>query len=417
MKSLVQVILSTAFLMTLFSGCTQQPKPAEEIKTDPSLPVVSVNGFLADMNAIAFEWKKLEDPRVQGVFVYRDKSGSEQDKITRIAIVKNRYNTHFTDQDVKPGTEYKYIFTSFSDMHTQSAPGKKQTAKTLPLFDSVSFFRTIGKMPRSAKLIWRPHTNIKAASYIIDRKSEDDTQWSQIAVINNRLSAEYIDTDLKDNAVYYYRIRVKTFDNIISNPSDVVKVITKPLPLPIKNIRTSKSQPKQITITWDASENSDVDFYNLYRSSSLEGSYDYHAKLKETTFVDKIDEDGAHYYYKVTAVDKDGLEGLQGNIPAEGTTLSKPKKPMMVEAKFVNHSFRLHWKNADKRTVSFTLVKTTKVSWVNSVVEEIENIKETQYTDLEIVADTSYSYQVIAVDKLGIRSEPTNPVEISFKAK
>lgn len=417
MKLLVQTILSTALLLTLFSGCTQQPKPAEEIKSDPSLPTVSINGFLSDMNAIAFEWKKIEDPRVQGIFIYRNKSGSEEEKLNRIAIVENRFNTHYTDQAVKPGTDYEYIFTSYSDLHTQSAPSKKQSAKTLPLFDSVSFFRTIGKMPRSAKLIWRPHTNVKAKSYIIERKSEDDTEWKQIAVINNRLSAEYIDTDLDDNAIYYYRILVKTFDGIVSNPSETVKVITKPLPLPIKNVQTSKNQPKQITITWAASENGDIDYYNIYRASTLDGTYEYHAKLKETAFVDKIDRDGAHYYYKITAVDKDGLEGTQSNIPVEGTTLSKPKKPMLVEVKFINHSFRLHWKNADKRTVSFSLIKTTKVSWIKNVVEEIENIKETQYTDLEIAADTSYSYQVVAIDNLGIRSEPTEPVEISFKAK
>ena len=86
----------------------------------------------------------------------------------------------------------------------------------------------------------------------------------------------------------------------------------------------------------------------------------------------------------------------------------------MTGAKYVDNSFRFHWKANDPRTVSYVLIKTTKKSWISKSVEEITAIKDNQFTDLDIAADTQYEYQVVAVDKNGIRSEPTKASELSF---
>lgn len=418
MKSLVQVILSTVLLLTLFSGCSTQPKPAKEIKADPTLPVITINGHLTDMNAVAFEWKKIEDPRVQGVFIYRSELASKDTRLSRIATIDGRHQTHYTDQDVKPGTDYGYAFTSFSDKLTQSKPSKKQKVKTLPVLDSVSFFQSIDRMPRSAKLIWRPHTNLKVANYIIERKTtEDDDEWKRLSVIKNRLSAEYIDADLEDNAVYHYRIRVMTFDDIISAPSQTITITTKPLPETIETIIASKEQVQKITLSWEASESPDIAYYNIYRTTALDKGFEYHVKLKETKYVDKVDQDGVVYYYKVTAVDKDGLEGVQGKKAVQGATLAKPTRPIAVMVHSTKGTLKLQWKSTDKRTVSYTLIKSTKESWVNTKVQEIKNIKKEYYTDKDVVAETPYSYQIVAVDRLGMRSEPTDPVKMTMKAK
>lgn len=417
MKSLAQVILSTVFLLTLFSGCSKQPTPSKAgLKTDPTLPIVSINGHLTDMNAVAFEWKKIEDPRVQGIFIYRNSPEDNDTKLRRIATVDNRLQTHFTDQAVIPGTEYDYAFTSFSGKNTQSKPSKRQKVKTLPLLASVSFFQTIDKMPRSAKLIWRPHTNPMVESYIIERKTtEDDDEWHKIDVVKNRLSAEYIDTDLEDDATYHYRVRVKTFDGLISEPTEVVTVTTKPLPESIEDIHATQDKVKDIRVTWEPQDEEETAYYKVYRTTALDQGFEYYAKVKEPFLLDKTGKDGALYYYKVTAVDMDGLEGLQGSVAAKGTTISRPKRPLAVMAYVVEGDrLKLQWKNADQRTVSYTIIKSTKESWVNTKVQEITNIKGESYIDKDVSPDTPYSYQVVAVDKLGLRSDPTNPVEISF---
>ncbi|MEA3372507.1 MAG: hypothetical protein U9Q62_02330 [Campylobacterota bacterium] len=418
MKLLTSSILSIALTASFFSGCsTLDPKPAAELQTDPSLPVVSINGNIADMHAIAFEWKSIDDQRVNGIYIYRGEPAAEDPKLSRIAIIDNRFSTHYSDETVKPDTRYQYRFTTFSDELTQSKGSKTHTVNTLPVLTSVSFFRSIGNLPRRAKLIWRPHTNLSVKYYVLERRDGNDGEWQEIQTLQGRLNAEFIDTDLDDNALYYYRLRVRTFDDVLSTPSDQVKVITKPLPATVKDLRATRNQAKQISIRWEASQEADFDHYRLYRSESEDGSYDYHVKLTKTEFIDKVSEDGQVYFYKVTAVDKDGLESLLDNIPTMGSSLIKLTKPDMVKASFKDNIYRLSWSRGDQRTVSYVVIKTIRTSWVTSEIEEITDIRETHFNDLNIAAGTSYEYQVVAVDKHGIRSEPTEAKPFSFQAK
>ena len=418
MRSLLLSALSTALLLTLFSGCAPQPKPEEKKQlTDPTLPVVQLNGHISDMRSVAFEWKSITDPRVSGYYVYRGLANDETGKLERIATVENRFVTHFVDNDVEPDTRYLYRFTTYNANGAESHGSETLTVNTMPVIASVSFFSSIGNMPRSAKLIWRPHTNPKVKGYRIERKSLVDSEWQAIDNVNGRLSAEFIDTGLKDNSVYKYRLRAITYDKIVSTPSEIVTVTTKPLPLPVQNITATSDLPRKILITWNEHGAKDFDYYKVYRSDDVDGSFDYHVKTRDTRFEDTVEEDGHVYFYKVSAVDKDGLESPMSPVPVQGASLIKPATPVMTKALFSDNSFRLHWQGHDPRTVSYTVIKTTHKNWVSKSVQEITGVKQTQYTDVEIQPDTRYEYQVMAVDRFGISSEPTEPAPLSFKAE
>jgi len=418
MRSLLQIALSSALALSFFSGCTPEPAPQEKKEQlDPTLPIVQINGHLSDMKAIAFEWQSIPDPRVEGIYVYRATAGAEADKLTRIATVQSRFVTHFVDENVEPSSSYLYRFTTFNKEGAQSTGSETVTAETMPVLTSVSFFSSIDNLPRSAKLIWRPHTNPKVKGYQIERQSVEDPEWKSIDNVNGRLSAEYIDTGLKDNSVYKYRLRAVTYDKIVSTPSEIVTVTTKPLPLPVTGLSATGDLPRKIQLAWDAHGVKDFDYYKIYRSEDVDGRYDYHVKTRDTRFEDAIDQDGKVYFYKVAAVDKDGLESPVGPVPAQGSTLVKPAIPVVTKAAFEGNSFRIHWSNSDKRTVSFTLLKTTHKNWLSKSVQEITGIKQTQYTDVDIQPDVQYEYQILAVDRFGIASEPTEAAPLSFKAE
>jgi fibronectin type 3 domain-containing protein len=86
------------------------------------------------------------------------------------------------------------------------------------------------------KLIWRPHTDPRVAGYIIERKKLYSNEWKQVGELNHRLNVEFLDKDLETNKAYKYRVRVKTFEGLISKPSKEVEVITKARPKPILDI-------------------------------------------------------------------------------------------------------------------------------------------------------------------------------------
>lgn len=417
MKRSLTYALSISLALNLLTGCAPQPKAAKVITTDNTLPVVSLNGSLSDITSTAFEWKPVQDPRVIGYNIYRSTPGSQDAKLARIATIDSRFATHYVDRDLTPNTEYQYRFTTLSKESTESEGSETLSAITLPMIAPVSFFQSVGNMPRSAKLLWRPHPNIRINGYIIDRLNVNDQQWNKIATLTGRLNAEFIDKDLKDGQVYYYRVRAVTFDNLITEPSETAKVVTKPLPPEIKNITATKDLPKAITLTWDASTIPDLSHYNIYRSSMSNGYFGYHVKLETTQYTDTTKEDGENFFYKVTAVDKDGLESLVSNIPVQGSSLVKPKTPTAFDGKISANGVDLMWTGTDPRIVSYTVIKTTKKTWVSRESVEINNITEGKFHDASIVANTPYIYQVYGVDKDGIKSLPTQGIELIHETK
>jgi len=417
MQRSLQYALSISLALSLFSGCAPKPTPEKQISVDPSLPVPSLNGSLSDINTIAFEWKAISDPNVSGYSIYRSTPAESNQTLSRIATINSRFATHYVDEKLTPNTQYLYRFTSTGKENIESNGSEMMTVATLPMIAPVSFFQSVGNMPRSAKLLWRPHPNTRINGYIIDRLNVNDQKWAEIKTIDGRLNAEYIDGDLKDGQVYYYRVRAITFDKLSTEPSETAKLVTKPLPPEIKNITATTNLPKAIALKWEPSTLQDLSHYNIYRAASSDGNYVYRVKLLETTFMDTTKEDGEPFYYKITAVDKDGLESPMGSIITQGISLVKPHTPIAYDGKIHANGVDLQWTNDDPRIVSYTVIKTTKISWISRESVEINNIKDGKFHDSNIKPNTGYIYQVMGVDKDGIRSLPTQGIELMYETK
>lgn len=409
------VILSSLALAALFSGCGLTPKPSAPTALDTTLPIVKVDAHLQDMTSIAFEWKPIKDPRVVGINVYRSNPATPNNTINHYATLNNRFATHYVDAAAKPNTTYRYFFTTFSKKAiSQASP--TITITTPPVLSSIVWLQGIGQMPRSAKIIWRPATNPLVEGYIIERQTLEHPVWKQIEKLKGRLNSEYINTGLANNEVYKYRIRVYTYNDLVSTPSQSVKIVTKPLPNGVQNLVISNTLPRNITLTWSPSTIKDFSYYKIYRSSNPNDDFEYYAKTTATHFTDHVKQDAKRYYYKVTVVDTDGLESKQ-NIPAmQGTTLAPPTTPYMVAASIVNGVAYIQWADTDPRAKSFIILKKSKVSWLDNTIQKIKNITKDSYKDHNIYADVHYTYQVIAVDKNGIESLPSKPAEVSSSA-
>jgi len=405
--------------LLVLSGCGgTTPKPKEEVVIDNTLPMVTLtkNGTVVDMNAIAFEWKSITDPRVKGIYIYKKNPDIKDNKseLDYYKTIPSRFTTHYVDTNVVPDTKYSYAFKTFAK-ESEGVQSRVIVLNSLPVLESVSWIHSITDMPRSAKIIWRPHSNQKVKSYIIERKTLEDEKWSKLAVINGRLNAEFIDLELNDNFVYNYRVRVHTYDDITSSPSKIVKIITKALPQGISKITTTKNLPKKIKVNWEKSKAKDFGLYYVYRSESIDGSYDLVATLHNNKFEDKIDEDGKSYFYRVSVVDKDGLESKHEKLSIQGMALPKPETPDVVKANEVGKTIEITWSSADKRIETFTVTKTHKKSWIDTTSEDFEGIKGNKFIDREILADSEYTYIVYGIDKYGIKSEPS--IEIKIKTK
>ncbi|WP_428737291.1 fibronectin type III domain-containing protein [Sulfurimonas sp.] len=414
MKLFKLSILLTVSLLT-FSACSGvKPQVDEKTAIDNTLPIITLtnNGIISDMTSIAFEWNAIVDPRVEKIYIYRTSPEAENKKeMQYYDTIKGRFKTHYVDDSVKPNTIYSYSFRVATD-DSQGRLSKVYKVNTKPVLQSVSWIHSITGLPRSAKIIWRPHSNQRVQKYIIERKTLEETEWKELDTINDRLNAEYLDGGLKDNYVYMYRIRVKTYDGIVSTPSQLVKVVTKPLPKSVTDIKVTQNLPKAIQIDWEATTQEDFDRYYVYRSENINGNYELIAKLHNNTFSDKIDADGVRYFYRVSVVDKDGLESENEKHSVMGMTLPKPTAPSVLKAELSGSSIVLNWSNNDPRVKSYIVVKETKTGWLDTKRDEFRDISTTNFQDTAITADTTYTYSVYSLDENKILSKASEPVVI-----
>ena len=415
MKRLSLSLLLISSILLFFSACNGTlPTPGvSQYKVDEKLPkiVLTKNGVVVEMNEIAFEWQPINDPNVEGIKVYRSVGDSNATQL--LATIENRYSTHYVDLDVKPDTEYRYTFRTYRE-DVVSAKSKMLTLYSKPPLPSVAWIYARNGLPRMAKLLWRPHNNQAVKYYIVERKSPGDEEWKEIAKLKGRLQAEYIDTGLKDKHTYRYRVRVETFDGIVSTPSEIVKVITKPLPPVVTGLQATTDLPKRIFLTWNKSHYKDFERYYLYRSQSKDGRYELIAKLYNNRFTDEVGEDGVRYFYKVSQKDIDGLESKKDNYVVMGVTLPKPLAPTLEDAKFDGSAIHLKWDEVDPRATRYIVERHAKRGWFDEKVTKYETSKKF-YIDRNLEPGVTYRYIVYAIDRNGIVSKPSEEIEVEVK--
>ncbi len=408
MKTLKLIALSIVSML-IFSGCQNTPTAPSKPIIDTSLPTVSGLKVLSDVTEIGFEWNPKYDERVVGYYVYRSNPKEHSNKLHRVATIKDRYSSHFVDTGLHPQTRYYYRFSTFSADKRESVPSEMITVTTKKMIPSVSYVKAIVGLPNRVKIIWRPLDYPSVEAYIIQRNDLSSTEWKTIATVKGRLSAEYIDSGLKNNYLYKYRIRVKTYNGLVTKPSQIVEASTKPLPPVVENVRATVDLPKKIVLTWDPSPIKDFSYYKVYRTVNPILFYSYYAKTKENRFEDLINRNGKSYYYKVTAVDKDGLESPKPSSPVVGTTLSIPATVSITSIKQDGRSVMLTWTGNDDRAVSYNIKKE-----YDGKTQNLTGLRSFSYQDRDVVPGVEYKYSVIAIDKYGLASKPSEPILITI---
>ena len=421
MKWLAKSILAVSLL--IFSGCNFAPSLPKEVKPkiDPNLPVIDAKSIktMPDINAIALEWEGCDKSECLGYHIYRANLQKDGEKLKRIVTIDNRYSNHYLDtDDLKPNTVYLYAISINGKNNTESQISKTIKVTTYPVLNSVSLIYAVSNLPRSVKIVWRPHTNLAVNKYILEKRTLTGDDWEEVAVIKNRLSSEYIDKGLEDRTTYYYRLKAVRFDGIISNPSQVVTATTRALPKGGLGLTASTSLPRKIELHWKISDDVNVVSYKIYKSDNTESGYEVIANVDKNldSFIDNINENGVIKFYKITTIDKDGLESDLNTVPpVMGKTLESPKMPTITLALIKDNKVILNWQKGDERAVSYNIYKRVdKGFFASEEAKIIKGIKDLRFEDGDIVRGVTYKYAIQAVDENGLVSQKTPEVSLTF---
>jgi fibronectin type 3 domain-containing protein len=134
--------------------------------------------------------------------------------------------------------------------------------------------------------------------------------------------------------------------------------------------------------------------------------------LYSNHFVDKVGEDGVHYFYKVTQVDNDGLESpIENSAIAMGTTLEKPVAPTIASATLQGSQIILKWFQVDPRNISYIVERQAKSGWVDAKTTKYKTTNTT-FIDRDIAPNTTYTYRVYGVDRHNVVSKESQFVVV-----
>ncbi|PSM51870.1 hypothetical protein CRN67_06935 [Campylobacter blaseri] len=387
--------------MILIVGCGS-PKPSSFV--DSNLPVINNIKTISSTRSIGLEWTTVRSSDIEGFYIYRSELNEPMELIYTI---KDRFSTHFADKDLKPETTYRYTIKTYSKSAI-SSDGVVVSAKTAKAIETVSFAKAIYGLPERVKIIWRPHANLKVGSYIIERKSPEATRWSRIAEIKGRLNAEYIDNGVKSGREYNYRILVKTLDGEISAPSSVLSATTKELPDGVVDLRATTNRPKKIILTWDSPLNENFSHYQIYSSIGSFLPFLPLAKVDTNIYEDLINSNGTKRYYKVTFVDKDGLESKAQDEPVLGQTLGEPDAPVLSKPIINNKTIVLNW-SAVSSASKYSIYRSSRFEKKN-----ITDIVGTKYIDRDVQKGNKYTYEIYSVDEYGLSSKASNKISVEY---
>ncbi|EOX9269090.1 ferrous iron transporter A [Campylobacter upsaliensis] len=393
-----------ASLTLLFSACSvAELTTPKQTQLNENLPKVQSLKSISDLSNVAFEWEPLYSENIQGFYLYRSSEKEPQMKL--VATIKDKFQTHYVDTKLESGTKYQYMMKTFNEQGHFSEEGQVIEIATQPRPEPLAFVQAITNLPERIKLIWRPHTDLRVNAYIIEKKKVEDKKFAKIGEVKNRLSAEFID-EVKANENFLYRVSALTFDGVQSEPSEVLNSTSKALPPEITHLSASNDLNGKIMLSWDAPVYEDFSYFKIYATSSSFLPFTLLAKTDKNSYEDIVQGAGESKQYKITMVDKDGLESPMPKKGVEGKTLGLPASPSIILAQITSEGIVLEWADNDNRAVEYEVKRYGGEQ--NAV---FKGIKEKRLRDIKALAGVEYSYEVIAIDELGQRSAPSSKVK------
>lgn len=261
-------------------------------------------------------WSPHQDPRVVGYIVQRkDKNG----KWKEIGNVKSRLLVEFLDTNLEDETTYTYQVLAYNAKNSLSIPSSVVSATTKPKPTPITNFRATLDQPKQITLNWDLHPNQEVVSYKILRSGFISSIFGTIATIPSNTNI-YQDSIKKDGERYQYKIIATDKDGIDSLESGPITGATLAIPS-TPSITYARIENGSVVLRWTPTDARAKEYIVYKKDSLFFGETLRYNKVLTAEFIDREIKAGEKYYYRVSAIDENGLESK----PSEEVTLSLPK--------------------------------------------------------------------------------------------
>ena len=252
------------------------------------------------------------------------------------------------------------------------------------------------------------------SSYIVLRSKDSASAVVPIDTVDAPVT-QFVDSGLDEATTYFYSISAVDETGNTSTLSISAFATTGGISRPT-SVRAA-SGIKQIVVTWSASSDSELQGYNVYRSTRSDQDYSRLTGVEntpfttgQTTYVDSGLTGGATFFYRVSAVATDGESDQSSFVGATVQSDNRgPAAPTFVEGRPVTgdpEQLSITWKAPTTDSNGSALTGLDSYLIYRSDASDgqftlVGNSNATSFVDTGLTAQTTYFYEVEAADTDG----------------
>lgn len=278
---------------------------------------------------------------------------------------------------------------------------------------TVLLYRKSYDLPMALPIAWENHKNSK----VIDK--------GEVLAEFKAGSHKYIDSNVKANIRYYYRLAYTQDKNEILSQATIASLKDILPPTAVKLISANVIDESHLSLGWSASASSDVVAYRIYRSQKntspkIVKVLQLKNKKQKTISTDVIQKKNTQieYTYSIAAVDGAGnVSKLSNAIEIRLPDNVSPQSPLQLSSKQTVEGIELRWlSNNESDTPGYFIYrkKENTSKWVKLTPTLIYT---PVFTDKTIQAGEKYRYRVTAVDSFNNESKSSRGILVYVSSK
>ncbi|MFC1899862.1 fibronectin type III domain-containing protein, partial [Chloroflexota bacterium] len=355
------------------TGSNESAYSNEDSATPTDLPPAAPTTLVATSGdeEITLDWDDNTDWDLDGYNVYRstDTGGSPTPytKISGSLLATSDY----TDTNLTYDVTYYYVVTAVDLTSNESDNSNEDNAIANNVAPEAPTGLAATPGDKEVDLDWGDNSEGDFDGYNVYRSTDSGGSPTPYTKLNGSLltSSDYNDTaGLTNGTTYYYVVTAVDTYAAESNYSseDSATPVNVPPVAPTGLVATYGNA--EVDLDWDDNSESDLDGYNIYRSTDSGGSPTPYAKVNGSLVVTSDYTDtgltnGTTYYYVVVAVDTDAAESSYSNEDS-----ATPIAPIILDDGFEDTPWDDKW-NSNGTT---TWVQGTLAPHTGSYYAEID---------------------------------------------
>jgi fibronectin type 3 domain-containing protein len=342
---------------------------------------------------------------VTGYLVQRC-SGAGCSNFAQVASVPGG-TTAYNDTSVAPSTSYSYEIVATDAAGNRSPPSNLASATTLADTQAPSAPANLSATPVSGtqvNLSWTASTdNVGVANYLIQRCTGSScNNFAQVGSAAGSATT-YSDTGASASTSFSYRVVATDAAGNQSLPSNTAIATTPGPPAAPSNLIASAASATQINLSWTNNAFNQTGFKIERSLDGVTFAQIGTAGASATTYFDPTLQPVTTYYYRIRATNAAG-DSAYSNIanaatPADTTPPTAPTNAVATAAS--STQINVSWTaSTDNVGVTSYQIQRCQGAGCNAFAPAGTSTT-TSLADTSLLASTSYSYQVRALDAAG----------------